>query len=349
MEQSFSTVEDIIADEDFQAWYLAGNETARQSWETRIAADPALRPLVQEASQYMDALVIKEQGLPIQQINAAEQRLMDRLSTAPAAPVVPMKRNTSRWWWAAAAAIVLVTAGLYVFNSRLAKPSSMQTAYGEIRKQQLPDGSTVMLNANSEISYHNGFEKGSSREVWLKGEAFFHVAKTPSKARFIVHTDRFDVVVTGTQFNVMNRAGKTNVMLTEGSVTLQLRNGQEIKMKPGDFVDINDQQPDIKTAKEENILAWKEKKLYFEKTPLRTAAHQIEELYGVKITLADDEIGDRLITGIMMNDNLDVLLKALETAFELQVEVRENKEIIISDSLSDKGHTPARTSKKVTN
>ncbi len=52
------------------------------------------------------------------------------------------------------------------------------------------------------------WKEGTSREVWLKGEAFFHVSKTPTKARFIVHTERFDVVVTGTQFNVMNRAGK---------------------------------------------------------------------------------------------------------------------------------------------
>ncbi len=89
----------------------------------------------------------------------------------------------------------------------------------------------------------------------VKRRSFFHVSKTPTKARFIVHTERFDVEVTGTQFNVMNRAGKTNVMLTEGSVTLKMQDGKEIYMKPGDFVEINDLEPKVKTAKEENILA----------------------------------------------------------------------------------------------
>ena len=34
------------------------------------------------------------------------------------------------------------------------------------------------------------------REVWLSGEAYFHVAKTPLKSRFIVHLNHFDIIVT---------------------------------------------------------------------------------------------------------------------------------------------------------
>lgn len=329
MEQTFSTIEDIIADEAFQAWYLTGNETARITWQQRMEADPALAPLVKEAQSCMDTLAIREQVLPADRLAAAEARLMRNLSATAGTPVVAMKRRAGRWWWAAAAAILLAVSLVVVFN-KPARPSMMQTAYGEIRRQQLPDGSTVMLNANSEISYHGGWKAGNAREIWLKGEAFFHVAKTPDKAKFIVHTDRFDVEVTGTQFNVMNRAGKTNVMLTEGSVTLHMKDGRELFMKPGDFVEFDDLQPSIKTAKEENVLAWKDKKLYFEKTPLRIAAKQIEELYGVKITLASKLVGDKVIYGIVMNDNLDVLLLALEAATEFHV-VRHGDEILIQE------------------
>ena len=329
MEKSFSTVEDIIADEGFQAWYFKANEAAVQAWESFMASDPAIVPLVAEAREYMAALVIREQEVPAGQVAVAEQRLMSRLAETPAAPVIELKRRTSRWWWAAAAVLLIGVSTVELWN-RQSSPSLMQTAYGEIRKQQLPDGSTVMLNANSEISYHQGWSAGTSREIWLKGEAFFHVAKTPSKSRFIVHTDQFDVVVTGTQFNVMNRAGKTNVMLTEGSVTLKTRDGKEIHMKPGDFVEFNNEEPNIKTAREENVLAWKDKKLFFERTPLRVAAQQIEELYGIKINLANNKIGDKPISGIMMNDNLDVLLQALEAATELHI-VRKHNEILITE------------------
>ncbi|WP_315814626.1 FecR family protein [Paraflavitalea speifideaquila] len=292
-------------------------------------SDPALGPLVAEAKEYMAALSIQELEVPAGQVAAAEQRLMTHLSVETTAPVIPLRRRTSRWWWAAAAILVIgVGASLWLYRS--APAAQLHTAYGEIRKQQLPDGSTVMLNANSEISYHEGWQEGTSREIWLKGEAFFHVAKTPAKTRFIVHTDRFDIVVTGTQFNVMNRAGKTNVMLTEGSIILKPRDGKDIYMKPGDFVEFNDKDHKLITAREENILAWKDKKLFFEKTPLRTAIQKIEELYGVKISLANERIGDKPISGIMMNDNLDVLLQALEATTDFHV-VRNNNEILITE------------------
>ncbi|WP_276483304.1 FecR family protein [Paraflavitalea pollutisoli] len=329
MEHTFSTIEDIIADEAFQAWYLTGHEVARVTWQQRMEADPALVPLVKEAQACMDALAIREKELPQDRLALAEARLMRNLPATPATPVVAMQRRTSRWWWAAAAAVLLAASLVVIFN-KPTDPSTLQTAYGEIRKQLLPDGSTVMLNANSEISYQGGWKTGNTREIWLKGEAFFHVAKTPNKAKFIVHTDRFDVEVTGTQFNVMNRAGKTNVMLTEGSVTLHMKDGRALQMKPGDFVEFDDLQPSIKTAKEENVLAWKDKKLYFEKTPLRIAAKQIEELYGVKITLASKQIGDKIISGIVMNDNLDALLQALEAATELHIS-QHNDEILIQE------------------
>jgi ferric-dicitrate binding protein FerR (iron transport regulator) len=146
-----------------------------------------------------------------------------------------------------------------------------------------------------------------------------------------VHADQFDVVVTGTQFNVMNREGRTNVMLTEGSVILKTRQGKDIYMKPGDFVEFNAQEPAIKLAKEEDkVLAWKEKKLYFDHTPLSIAAQDIEELYGVTIRLENQKVREKPLTGIMVNDNLDILLQALEVGTGFHV-VRKNNEILITE------------------
>ena len=327
MERSFSTVEDIIADEGFQGWYSGADAAAAREWESRVAGDPELAMLVKEAKDYMQSLSVQEMPVPEGQVRAAEQRLMTALQEVGAsAPVVRMKRSAARWWWAAAAVMVIAVGSVLFLNSSSTKPTSLQTTYGEIREQQLPDGSKVMLNANSEISY----QEGATREVWLKGEAFFHVAKTASKARFIVHADKFDVVVTGTQFNVVNREGKTNVMLTEGSVTLRMLDGKELNMKPGDFVEINAQQPELKTAREEAVLAWKDKKLNFENTPLSIAVRNIEDLYGIKIRLADKKLGDKVLTGIIENDNLEVLLDALEVATGFHV-VQNGNEVLITE------------------
>ena len=182
-----------------------------------------------------------------------------------------------------------------------------------------------MLNANTTLNYKK-WSEGSDREVWVKGEAFFHVKKTAQKTRFIVHTGNFDVVVTGTQFNVIDRNNKNNVLLKEGSVIIQ-HEGQEVHMKPGEYVEFNNtgiQKKDINNAP---VLAWTEHKFIFEKTPMKEVATLVTELYGVKVTLADEASSSDSISGIMPNDNLDVFIQALEAA-KYDV-VKSDKEIQI--------------------
>lgn len=337
MEKIFLNIEDIIADECFQSWYFKIDEAQRREWEQWMLANPHQAALVAEAREYMDNMMIAERQVSENQMVTAQQRLMTTIAGQEAASVIPMdpthritgqQRSRSRWWWAAAAIFLLATSSVVFWYQQ--HPSTIHTAYGEVREQQLPDGSKVMLNANSEIRYNTGWEAGKEREVWLKGEAFFHVSKTPSKSRFVVHTDQFDVIVTGTQFNVVNRAEKTNVMLTEGSVILHTHTGDQINMKPGDFVEFNNRQLQKKAGREENVLAWRDKKLFFENTPLYTALEKIDELYGVKIKLGNEAIGNKTISGIVPNDNLDVLLEALEATNEFHV-VRKDGEIIITN------------------
>lgn len=327
MEKNFLRVEDIIADESFQGWYFGNDKARTAEWESYMAANPSIAALVTEARELMDSLSVEEKEVSVGQHSSARARLMQSIASASATPVVALKRR--RLWYWAAAAVILISVGTVAFWSNKRNPELVQTTYGEIREQSLPDGSKVMLNANSEITYSEGWDKGAEREVWIKGEAFFHVQKTPAKSRFVVHADQFDVIVTGTQFNVVNRHDKTNVMLTEGSVTLKTKDGKEISMQPGDFVEITNRQPEKKNVAQENILAWRDKKLYFDNTPLRQAAKKIEEHYGVTITLTDEATGNRTISGIVANDNLDVLLQALET-LEFRV-TRTDKDIIISN------------------
>lgn len=333
MERNFSNIEDIIADERFQAWYFRTDGKNRNHWEAWMADHPQQAALVAEAKEYLDQLVMAEQSPHEVQLAQAEQRLMAVIAGMET-PVTTMKPSTGtvrkmkRWIGVAAAVVVLAVAGLlYLYNTA---QDMVQTSFGELREQQLPDGSKVTLNANSTITYSKGWDKGSEREVWLKGEAYFHVSKTPAKSKFVVHTDRFDVVVTGTQFNVVNRADKTNIMLTEGSVTLITHDGKSHKMVPGDFVEVNNQEMQKKTGREENVLAWKDKKLIFENTPLHSALEKIEEHYGIKITIGNANIGNRSISAILPNDNLDVLLDALEATNEFHV-IRKDGEIIITE------------------
>jgi ferric-dicitrate binding protein FerR (iron transport regulator) len=118
-------------------------------------------------------------------------------------------------------------------------------------------------------------------------------------------------------------------LLTEGSVTLHTKDGKELAMKPGDYVEMDNQFVERKEVKEENILAWKENRLAFDSTPLKDAAQMIGYHYGVKIILKDD-VASNSLTGIMSNNNLDDLLKAIEVAADIRITKTDKGEIVFS-------------------
>jgi transmembrane sensor len=324
MHSNFQTPEELLADESFYCWYFKNDQQAASQWENWMKENPAHRVLANEAANLLKTLRLREGEVPASQVGAAYKKLQQQISQP--VPVVSMSRR--RWWMTAAAVVVLAVAGIGAFKYLNAGKPSIETSYGQIKEQQLPDGSEVTLNAHSKISFSEGWKEGKDREVWLNGEAFFHVKKTPQRSRFIVHTSRFDIIVTGTQFNVVNRNGKTNVLLKEGSVIVHTKDGKEVYMKPGDFVEVNDEQLNKKQDGSNNILAWKEKKMVFENTCMKDVAKMIEEHYGVTVVLEDGAIATKEISGIMPNNNLETLLTTLEETLECKIE-RKGNDIII--------------------
>jgi ferric-dicitrate binding protein FerR (iron transport regulator) len=182
------------------------------------------------------------------------------------------------------------------------------------------------MNANSRLSYSSNWKDGEDREVWIDGEAFFHVQKTALKSRFIVHTEHFDVIVTGTQFNVSNRHGKDNVLLQEGSVTLRTKDGRILQMKPGDFVAFDSSLLKKKPGCTQEMLAWKEQKLVLDHTSISQLAGIITDLYGTHVRLEGDSTPYKTVTAMLPNNNLNILIKTLEATTEFD---------IVRDSLND--------------
>jgi ferric-dicitrate binding protein FerR (iron transport regulator) len=260
----------------------------------------------------------------------AETRTALESRIAPEERVAPLpgngqKRIFNRFyvrqvWIAAACLLILVTAGWFITRFLIPGKPELRTDFGQIKEHQLPDGTLVTMNANSNLSYSPVWKDGTDREVWVNGEAFFQVKKTPMKSRFIVHTSRFDIMVTGTQFNVVNRKDRVNVLLKEGSIVLHARDGKIMNLEPGDYAEYNcNNQLEKKPVRHESVLAWKEQKLVFDKTPLNELVTIINEQYGVRVTLADIPTGNRTISGILPNNNLDVLLKSLEATGDFDV------------------------------
>ncbi|MFL9485118.1 FecR family protein [Chitinophagaceae bacterium LWZ2-11] len=321
MNKKFLTVEELIEDEGFLKWFHQSDEQSIQQWEQWKDESPENHALLNEAVQLLSAIQFKEPEISDQQVNDAWYKIDIQLPTQLVSNGKIISLNRAKKWWTAAAVIIAVGVGLYLFRGAF-KGEKLATDYGQIAEHILPDGSSVILNANSHLKTGD-FIEGKTREVWMDGEAYFKVHKTSTKDRFVVHTGKVDVIVTGTQFNVVSRDNKTNVYLKEGSVTLRDEAGNELKMKPGDYVEIDHSKMLMKPVCDKNVLAWQEKKMIFDSASLYDVAARLKEVYGVNV-IVDSTLKGKIISGILPNDDLDVILKALEISEDFKIARNQN-------------------------
>ena len=99
-------------------------------------------------------------------------------------------------------------------------------------RAKLPDGSTVVLNAGSELKYPVRFQD-TLREVELVGEGYFEVAK--AEVPFVVKAGSTQVKVYGTKFNVLysEDLDLAEAVLLEGSIGMQV-GGNEVRLAPNE-------------------------------------------------------------------------------------------------------------------
>jgi len=319
MNKAFHQAEDVLADEGFRAWYFRQSPEAVQEWEQWLQANPQHTELVQEAVVFM-------QAMPRERVMTAEadaerqlQRLAQRISETAEVQVISIKKQSNRIFWRVAAAVLLLAGVFGVWKWATPAQKTLYTAYGQTINDALPDGSTLLLNANSQVKLGKSWNGGKDRELWLDGEAFFSVKKTPQKSRFIVHAGNARIEVTGTQFNVKTRHNHLAVYLAEGSVKVHTSGGKVISLKPGDYLDLEKGETVSRQINEEDILAWRDNRLSFNNTSLAEVAQSIDDYYGVKVILADEKLKDMSLTGILPNDKLDNLLAAIKEALSLKI------------------------------
>lgn len=163
--------------------------------------------------------------------------------------------------------------------------TTVEVPVGEKRTIRLDDGTKVILNSGSKISYTDHFA-ANKREVTLRGEAFFEVARDTTKP-FVVVT--LDVVTTvlGTSFNVRAYPDEkeTKVAVASGKVKVN-RKESEAFLPPGKsaLYPGGDQQFVLQDFDTKEVLSWKEGILYFKDASFEEVKTTLERWYGVEIS-----------------------------------------------------------------
>lgn len=352
-DKSYS-IKNFLTDEYFQQWVQAPNAENNAYWQEFLHLHPEAKKELEEARKFIQHLDfdVEPRG------EATKNRIKENIDKAiyedvsrkaaplyPELPVNKQKKVFSHKRWMSIAATLtglLLLLGTYFVFFNAENATTYVTDYGEIKTIVLPEKSVVTLNANSilKIAEYN-WDNDSERKVWLKGEAFFEVEKRKSgegvPVKFVVHAGDVNVEVLGTKFNVKARHQETNVVLSSGSVKLNLQQEtgnteKEVMMEPGDMVSVNKDKREIvrKTVDTSYYISWKRNLLKFEQTPIPKIIQLLEDNYGLKVSIQSNSLLEKKFTGAVSADNPDNLLSKMSVVYNLKIS-RNEREITIED------------------
>lgn len=205
--------------------------------------------------------------------------------------------------------------------------NTIQTPVGGKFQLNLADGSKVWLNSASSLRFPVFFS-GDSREVELKGEAYFEVSKHDDK-KFSVRSGNQTVEVLGTHFNINAYSDEPSITTTliEGAVrVIELNSKKSQILKPGEQSKVN---WDIKIQKKDTQaeVAWKEGYFYFENASIETVMRQLGRWYGITAryegALPEHHFEGAIATNLTLLEVLEILQKS-NIHFRL-----EGKEVVV--------------------
>jgi len=219
---------------------------------------------------------------------------------------IKKSKTTSNNWVRAALRIAAVVVICFSVYYSLTLDTTFTTlAANKESNIELPDASTVSLNARSSVTFnkHNWSKK---RKVELEGEAFFKVAKG---SKFEVQTKAGTVTVLGTQFNIKQRDNYFEVICYEGKVGVTYQNQQTTLLAGDSFLMFDGKL----IAKEKEKLAtpsWLHNESQFISLPYKVVLEEFERQFNVTFKTNDVDLNQRF-TGGFSHNNMDVALKAI--------------------------------------
>ncbi len=276
--------------------------------------------------------------------------------------------------YAAAAAIILVISGIIFWQQTPSAVedttyyTSIEAPLGSQTEVTLPDGSRMLLNSGSSVTYSNKFFH-DNRDVSLVGEAYFKVAK--QDVPFIVSVYDIQLRVTGTEFNLKAYADDELIeaTLVNGSVTIEdanreRRRFQDFELKPNQKVTFHRSlgsvavheedhqettQPSLPALVQSAQLArievrqkrtiapetsWIDGILIVEAEPLAELARKLERRYNVNFVFEDEKLKDFRYSGTLKDHTLEQVLRAIKMTSPIDYQLEEKTVTIRENPLT---------------
>ncbi len=222
-----------------------------------------------------------------------------------------LNRNSMIFRIAAVFIGIAMIGSLYFYSKSL--NITFTNSEGSLAHITLPDNSIITLANNSTIKYNKGWFGNFNRNVELTGKAYFEIAKSTTHT-FVVVTSKMDVTVLGTKFAVNELSDKTQVVLTEGKVSLS---GPAIKSeliitKPGSQVIVNNHIIITNDVVDQNLYtSWLNNKVHFSSCTVSQVINMLYNSYNIEVKLDNPELLNKKLFGSAPSDNPELIVDAL--------------------------------------
>lgn len=237
------------------------------------------------------------------------------------------------WAGVAAALLLIVTASLGISYLN-ADRKIRQMAFNEVTftsgtdgqsSVTLPDGTNVILNAHSSITYPADFGL-ENRHVTITGEGFFDVTKDPAH-KFTVSAPGMDIVVHGTRFNVYAYPDSdiSEMSLVEGRVSVHTGESV-IRVEPNEKVCLTRSTGRVNLLKTDNDIEtlWLKDRIVFMHEPLYKVFDVLQRCFGVQIECSENiSLSDRY-TGTFKDRRITDILEILKMHYGFSYEYSDN-------------------------
>ncbi|MDN3689449.1 FecR family protein [Cyclobacterium jeungdonense] len=340
-----STIEDFLQDKSFVAWVCGLDPTNSHFW-SEMALDKEKGPVLSQARLILQELHAageeweeQEQLLVLAKIHKNLQYRQPQISdpiTEISSSKLDYRRNISKVLFFVFASLIVFLAVDVVRNNEGPESAIAEnethwiTKYnpqGQKSKIHLPDGSTVIINADSEIKYSSDFGV-NNREIYLTGESFFEVAPD-SLLPFRVFTGNIVTTALGTSFNIQSyKPDRVNVQLATGKVEVvnELDENQLVFLQPGEQVTANGSQKFVKGSfNPQKAFLWKSGILLFDKVSFSEFALTLERWYGVEIDLVNTPARGLKISGEFKETYLSNVLESIGYAYGFNYKIDQKK------------------------
>jgi len=236
------TVEDFITDESFINYHFRLNETDRLFWEEWLTNNPSKKPLAEEARQLIQSLSLtiteKEYQEEFKKIEAAINKkeplsVVRHLNWDKPSKRSRQKKSIGKYMLPVLAIIVLVSVWLFIppFKNQTTGLNKSITSLDNAITFTLSDSTVVTLAPHSILQFASPFE-GKDRQVYLEGEASFHV-KRNEQHPFKVHTKNIVATVLGTIFNITKPGDSAIVIrLLQGRLKVETEDSTNTTNQP---------------------------------------------------------------------------------------------------------------------